>query len=340
MNVGVTIRQRVSGLARAQFRLVIPLLLLLNLLGLFGFFVRDRTVFLALLLYLPLLPLGLCAIILGLVRRRLISRGVLSLLIGIGSISTAVNSFWMLGRGSAAADVPEDRRLSILQWNVMWGGLAIQSKTPWAAIAGEVIEQSPDLVVLSEAPFVLPLYQRLERLPGRRFGLSLPHFAKGTHPFHLFVSARWPVHLERWLSIADGGAAVVLVDHPDGAIRLILVDGVSSFTRLRTRMLHDIALACTEASDAGDPVDFILGDFNAVSRSVGFDEVSRAGGGYQLASRYALGWRGTWPSIFPVLDIDHVWVRTGWTILSCHLFTNLASDHRGQLVQLELPDGS
>ena len=103
-------------------------------------------------------------------------------------------------------------------------------------------------------------------------------------------------------------------------------------------MLHDLAAICTQADEDGAPVDLIVGDFNAVSRSIGFDELARSGSGYQLASRFCGGWRGTWPSYFPLLDIDHVWARAGWMILGCRLFTNFASDHRGQLVELVIPD--
>ena len=80
-----------------------------------------------------------------------------------------------------------------------------------------------------------------------------------------------------------------------------------------------------------------MGDFNAVSRSIGFDDLVQSGGGYQLASRYGGRWRATWPAPFPLLDIDHVWARTGWKILGFHLFTNFASDHRGQLAELAVP---
>ena len=117
------------------------------------------------------------------------------------------------------------------------------------------------------------------------------------------------------------------------------MDGASTISRLRTPMLHDLAKTCARAAEEGAPIDLIVGDFNAVSRSIGFDEVGRSGGGYQLASRFCRGWRGTWPSLIPLLDIDHIWARTGWKVLGCRLFTNFASDHRGQLVVLGIPEG-
>ena len=339
MNEPRAVLRRIFPTTRAMIRVLCLTVIALNILGLVGFFSRDRSVPLALLLYLSMAPVGPLAMILGLCFRQTTSRRVRYFLITLGLISTAT---WrgMVGTGATAVVVPEERRLKLLHWNVYWGGLPFQKLTPWQAIGGEIIDQDPDLVVLSEAPFVSELYQMLDRLPGRRFGLSLPRFGKDGHPFHAFVSSRWPVRLEQWDSIADGGAAIVLVEHPRHRIRIMIVDGESTLTRLRTRMLHDIADTCARGSTNGEPIDLLVGDFNAVSRSIGFDEISASGGGYQLASRSCRGWRGTWPSFFPVLDIDHVWVRSGWAILGCRMFTNFVSDHRGQVVELGLSDGN
>ena len=85
-----------------------------------------------------------------------------------------------------------------------------------------------------------------------------------------------------------------------------------------------------------EPVDLIVGDFNAVSRSIGFDALSR---GRRVSAGLAVdaGLEGHMASFFPVFDIDHVWVHSGWTILGCRLFTNFGTDHRGQWVRLGRP---
>ena len=145
------------------------------------------------------------------------------------------------------------------------------------------------------------------------------------------------MRLIRRVPVSNGAAAVVQVDHPERPVRLLFVDGQSRITIKRTPMLHDIARACSQAYNSSEPIDLVVGDFNAVSRSIGFDALESAGGGYVLTSRSCGGWRGSWPSLFPLFDIDHVWVRSDWTIVGCRLFTNLASDHRGQVVSLDFP---
>ena len=139
---------------------------------------------------------------------------------------------------------PEDWRIRLLHWNVCWGGLAIESRTPWDKVGQEIIDQDPDLFILSEAPFSVPLYRKLDDMPGPRDGLSILSHGKMNYFFHIFVGSKWPLYLERWVTITRGGAAVVRVAHPAWPIRILVVDGQSSFTRSRTPMLHDLAATC------------------------------------------------------------------------------------------------
>jgi endonuclease/exonuclease/phosphatase family metal-dependent hydrolase len=81
------------------------------------------------------------------------------------------------------------------------------------------------------------------------------------------------------------------------------------------------------------PYDIVAGDFNSLSRSVGFDELRKAG--FVLASSRAKGWRATFPSVFPIYDIDHVWVGRGSvTPTACHMFSSPSTNHHGQTVIL------
>ena len=119
--------------------------------------------------------------------------------------------------------------------------------------------------------------------------------------------------------------------------RLLVVDGLSNPILSRSPFLDDIAQLCHQALAEGKPFDIVLGDFNSIARSVGFDALADAG--YALVSRSTLGnWRGTFPSFAPVYDIDHIWVRPGSARhLEGAMFTNFASDHRGQVARLWFP---
>lgn len=338
MNVGGMPR-RILGLSRwVSYRLFVLSVWALNVLALTGFFARDPSRWLGLLMCLPLALIGFLTVIITVGFMKPASRPTHALLLATGLFSTVVGASWMIGWRTPAQPRPEDQRLRLLHWNVGWDGLALEGRTPWDDVGKEIIDKEPDLIILSEAPFKVPLYRKLDELPGRHFGLSVLSPGKMSHFFHTFVAAKWPLYLERWVTIAGGGAAVVLVSHPARHLRILVVDGNSNIAHSRTPMLHGLAEACTRADKEGAPIDLIVGDFNAVSRSLGFDELSCSGGGYQLASRFRGGWRASWPSWFPILDIDHVWARAGWLILGCRFFTNHASDHRGQVVELVIPE--
>src|SRR5205823_5184623 len=87
VSLRATLRCLPRRLFRALSRLLIPTALLLNALALIGFLVRDRSLLLAFLLYLPLLPLGVCSVGLGLGIRRSISRRLRYALVVLGLVS-------------------------------------------------------------------------------------------------------------------------------------------------------------------------------------------------------------------------------------------------------------
>jgi vancomycin resistance protein VanJ len=180
--------------------------------------------------------------------------------------------------------------------------------------------------------------KRESKAPG--IGERVEHDPGSDYRYKIVVLSRWPVRGGPNVPVRTGTAVDVRVERPGRPHRLLVVDGQSQVTRSRTPLLLDVAGACRRAADEGAPFDAVVGDFNAVGRSLGFDAVRAAAGGYELASRSCAGWRGTWPVPLPVYDIDHVWVRAGVQVLSCSLFTSPASDHRGQLVCLRLPGGA
>jgi endonuclease/exonuclease/phosphatase family metal-dependent hydrolase len=140
----------------------------------------------------------------------------------------------------------------------------------------------------------------------------------------------------RQVPITNGSAVEVTVIIRDRLVRVVVVDGDSNVLRSRTPMLRDVIRACADSAAAGEPIDLIAGDFNAVGRSVGFDEFPRAG--FTNASAQSPGWRPTWPAWLPLYDIDHVWVGRGWVVESYEQFTNLSTDHRAQFARLR-PQG-
>jgi len=326
--------ERFSRLRRLIPFIMTSGLLLAMALGAAGQLVRDRSVAWALLMYLPLVPLGLAAVAFDLIQRgRALPKGrfvlgAIGLVVAIGASLPMVG----FGPGRSPGDGPE---ISVLHWNVLWGGGKKRNPAKWASIRREILAQGADLIVLSEAPPFDWLDQLVTEMGQGATRVQIEHKPGASTWYNLVVCLKGPSRLVRREKIANGEGMVVEAEIKGHQVRLLVVDATSNPLIPRMPRLLDIADACRRAREAGEPIDVVVGDFNSVSRSLGFDAIE--GEGYALAGRSARGWRGTFPSILPVYDIDHVWVRRELPILGCRLFTNLASDHRGQVARLRLP---
>jgi endonuclease/exonuclease/phosphatase family metal-dependent hydrolase len=304
--------------------------------GLTGQALRDRSVAVALLMYIPLPLVGATALVLDLARKgRSLSRFRFGLS-ALGLTAVAWSACTMIGPGIVDERRSGDREISVLHWNVQWGGGLFRGPHTWKAQRAAMLKGQPDLIVLSEVPpedWIDGLVADLG--PGASF-VGIRHDPTSPYWYRLSVCSRWPLKMERHLTL-PGGTGMSVVAEVDGRrVRLLVVDGISSPTRSRRPFLAAIAAACKEANEAGRPFDLVVGDFNSPGRSLGFDELAALG--YRLAGRSARGWRGTFPAWLPVYDIDHIWLRAGLRIASSTFFNGPHTDHRGQVVRLLLPE--
>jgi endonuclease/exonuclease/phosphatase family metal-dependent hydrolase len=300
--------------------------------GLAGQLIRDRSVTTAILMYLPLLPAALAAMVFDIARRgRALPRArFLLTLLGIVGATSAVLP--MIGSGAIGRYGPADTEVTLLHWNVMWGGGPFRSERTWAAQRAEIMKRDPDLIILSEIPPADWLKKLLDDIGPGANTVGIEHDRRKPYWFRLGVCSRWPVQVEERMPLPGGVALSATAEIRGRAFRLLVVDGKSNPFQSRLPFLEAIAQICRQAARDGRPFDAVAGDFNTPSRSIGFDWLVDQG--YSLASRSAAGWRGTFPSWLPIYDIDHVWLRPGLRVRSCTLFTGPASDHRGQFVSV------
>lgn len=304
--------------------------------GLVGQVLRDRSVTAALLMYIPLPLIGGFAVVLdSLWSGRSLFRPRFGLLV-LGMAAVAWSILAMTGSGVVDPPSPGDRVVSVLHWNVQWGGGLFRSPRAWRAQCGAIQGRNPDLIVISEAPAGDWIDRLVADLgPGASF-VGMQHDPRSTYWYRLAVCSQWPVRLDRRLSLPGGSGMSVVAKVEGRPIRLLVVDGISLPTRSRLPFLRAIAAACRDAETAGRPFDVILGDFNTPSRSLGFDDLAAIG--YRLAGRASAGWRGTFPSWLPVYDIDHVWLGRRVRLGACTFFNGPYTDHRGQVVHVLLPE--
>ena len=244
----------------------------------------------------------------------------------------------MLGLRRPEAPQPGSHEITLLHWNMQSGGKRA-NQPRWDRAAGQILARQPDVIVLSEAPPDRWIFDALYRANRGWRTVHISNKPDAKYWYKPLVCSRWPMTFEGEVAVRNGAAMSVLVEVRKKPVRLLVVDGVSSPTVLRTPFLHDVAAACEAAAAEGRPYDVVVGDFNAVGRSLGFDRLRAAAGGFRAASEYCGGWRATWPAPVPLYDIDHVWVANGHAVARCELYSGgvFDTDHRGQFVNIALP---
>jgi endonuclease/exonuclease/phosphatase family metal-dependent hydrolase len=294
-------------------------------LALSGYVLRDRTRWLATLMYLPLPLVAAAAILIqsaAFERRRWMRR---TFVIGVALIAGLASIRAM--RGDGWRDAPLES-LDVIQWNVQWG----RDSDGWLATVTKISRAVPDIVVLSEAPSDEKLAALCEHL-GEGWTFRVTRNLPGDRYWYaIAVLSPWPSVVETSPQLPNGAAVVVRLTGPDGPLRVLAVDGQSDPTLSRTPMLNAIASYCAAEQARGEPVDLIAGDFNAISRSIGFDALPAQR--YQLGSTRMWGWRGTYPASLPLYDIDHIWIGPRYVARSTFLLDSPGTNHRGQLVNV------
>jgi hypothetical protein len=311
--------------------------LIIILLALIGHILRDQTIVLAFMMYIPLLPLGLWTIVVDLYQKGfgLPKRFSLSF---IGLVLAIWGTISMIGINIPQVQAAANQTISLLHWNIKWAGLAKiygqDLKNPktmgeWPSIRDQLYQHNPDITILTDPPQVQAWLAQLKGIGNNMFTFF------DTEYTGLAIISSWPLKFEHFINIRDGVGFSVVVTVNNKDLRFLLIDGNSNPRQLRKFLLKDIQQIVIDKDKKGQTVDFIIGDFNAVSRSIGFDPYYSMTGGYQLASKVAMIWRGTWPAFLPIFDIDHIWVsKKRFQILDVKTLAQKNIDHRGQLISI------
>ena len=301
-------------------------------LALIGQCARDWNIALALMMYVPVLPVGLAAVMVDAFQRgRAVPRMRFALL-SAGVIAGVWGLYRVTSFGTRSSP-PDADAMRLLQWNVQWGGLQRDDES-WSRSSATIIDRQPDIIVLNEAPDDERIKRLCATLPGEwRFIVHDELQRKPYYRWRVMVASRWPLRLDSVLKIPNGGGVVVVIDAPQRRYRVLAADGISEPRISRTPMLHAIASHCDGFAQQDEAIDIIAGDFNAVGQSIGFDAFRQRR--YARAAHASSGWIGSYPSWCPLYDIDHVWVSPKLSPQACEMFSSPTTNHRGQLVLID-----
>lgn len=282
----------------------------------FGRLLDERGLAASLLFYIPA-PLVLLGLVLAafLLRRR---RG-LSLAVAASALlplmATLGEQRWSAPPPPAAGSGPS---LSLLHWNVCrgYGG--------WRRLAREIAadspEGSPDLVILSEV---------MSRAGAEELAALLPRLPYRQYGFPMLVLSRYPLSRIAELESRAGIRIYELTLRQEGTDwRFFALDvaGQPSIAR-------EPALALLAAQIRERRPDFLAADFNTPRGSRLLSPLSP---GYSHAyERAGHGWSYTWPTFFPVLAIDHLFLRDAALEATAYeIASSPWSDHRLQRARL------
>jgi endonuclease/exonuclease/phosphatase (EEP) superfamily protein YafD len=226
--------------------------------------------------------------------------------------------------------------IRLVQWNVLWGGTGGESS--WPKIVSQLRNMNCDLILLNEAPNPARVDAMLQQLGANWSAARFHHRPGERYTCHLVVASKYNVILEDTIITPDARMICCRIAFPQRNLRVLLVDGLSTITLLRSDRLRAVRAYAEQAQRENRAIDFIAGDFNSPANCVGFDDFATMAGGFDHAADFAHEWRGTWPVVLPAMEIDHVWVSRRNRITGVDLFTSLHSDHRGQMVDIALPE--
>lgn len=239
----------------------------------------------------------------------------------VGVLLPALVWFSMFGSYLRPADPPDDADLLVASQNV---GASLPQPT---ATAQSIVDHDPDIVAVQE----------IESLSGEIIAEELT----GTYPHSASVDtigvwSKWPMTEpeEIDLGIRWTRAIATTISTDQGDVRFYNVHLPS--VRPGQESLRNNALA--KLSDAIEDEDaervIVAGDFNASSTDRYFEQLDDQLTGTREAVGGGFGF--TWPSVFPVIRLDHVMVR-GLEPVGDLVLDRGTSDHRAVIGYIDVP---
>lgn len=225
--------------------------------------------------------------------------------------------------GFASCTSFDSPQLRVVTWNV--GGIRGRPRAIRANVADVLSGFNADVAVLSEAPrssTTNPDFWR-SRFPG--YSVAVPGDGLG-----LIIISRSLLFDVR---VHELGRRAYLVT-AQGAfhgrpLEIFLVDFPSNPRVTRQTLIQNPQLLRPPPSGTGR---VLMGDFNTPRDSKWFDAYE---GLYANAfDQSGQGWRKTWPSLVPVLDIDHIWTAGNLLAVCTRVPAIRSSDHRPVVADL------
>ncbi|GAA4284562.1 teicoplanin resistance protein VanJ [Brevibacterium daeguense] len=238
----------------------------------------------------------------------------------VGVLLPAIVWLTMFGGYLRPAQTPAEADITVATQNV---GARMPQPT---ATAKNLIAADPDIVAMQE----------IESLSGEIISEQLSgHYPHATVADTIGVWSKWPMSEPREIDLGiqwpRAFVTTISTDHGDVSFYSVHLPSV----RPGEESLRNSALSRLSESIAADDADRVIvaGDFNASSTDRYFEQLDEQLVGTREAVGGGFGF--TWPSLFPVVRLDHIMVR-GLEPVGDEVLDRGTSDHRAVLGHLNI----
>ncbi|HMP73740.1 MAG TPA: hypothetical protein PKE55_10800 [Kiritimatiellia bacterium] len=216
----------------------------------------------------------------------------------------------------APAELPEDA-LRIVHWNTAHGIMGAE------AILRTLAEDAPDMCLITEPPRVSKMEEMAYYALGMKYIMTAGEMTFASH---------YPLRRGARMDLGAGLAWSVVVETPHGPLEVVNVDMVSRPNLNRHRPLRLLS-GWIASNRTGHPL-LVVGDFNTVRDSTALRPLrGQVRHAYEAAGT---GWPYSWPTLFPLYAIDHLWFDEGIEPLHYRLKPTRFSDHKSQIFDFRM----
>jgi hypothetical protein len=284
-----------------------------------GWFGKDRTLLTMWCFFIPAPAAAAClaawlAILRAQAPRRL--RAAVKVVLVLMLLKTAFVDFaW-----HRPARAPESA-MRVVHWNTARGVRGSER------LFHSLTNDRSDICLLSEAPISFNTVGLANEL------LGMEHIWTESG---MMLLSRYPFQPMHEIALDNAHAWAARVDTPQGLLDIVAIDLISHPLLDRYAPIAELS-AWLDQREPDVPV-LVLGDFNTPRDALSFQPLRR-----RLAHAYETagwGWPYSWPVPLPVYAIDHAWMSQRVRILDYRLKTTLMSDHRRQIMDIELQPAS
>ncbi len=285
---------------------------------------RDRLFPFSVLFYVARLPVLAMVAVLACVTAMLAGRKrQAAASTALALVAVVLSLLTCIGAGPATRDGnrPTDANapLRVLLWNVCRGQFG------WDGVTDDIRRFDADIVALVEVR---------SEAENRDFWVRrFPNHSLSVVDDGMVLLAKGPIARLAHHNLSGGKAHVYRVTLPQKPPVLMVLTDIDA-RPLSDRKVPLTALASVAAPLADEPT-LVLGDLNTPSDSVWLEGLAEH---YRNAFDVAgEGWRPTWPTVVPVLDLDQFWVSQGINVISCRGRWSAHSDHRPVVLTFQPP---